>query len=142
MKQLLTFFALAFLISWIICLPLYGHIFGLSNLPALPFQHAIGVPGSFIVSFLTNSGHYIICCSKPFKNFAHICFTQKNSLSIYWSFYLFEDMSSAWSFSIYLACALIIWIKVDNLCTGSWLVSNFLYAIFCSINFCCTAAIC
>jgi uncharacterized protein len=53
MKQLLTYFSLAFLISWVIWLPLYGHIFGLSNLPSLPFQHAIGALGPLIASFLT-----------------------------------------------------------------------------------------
>jgi uncharacterized protein len=55
MKQLLTFFTLAFLISWIIWLPLYGHIFGLTNLPTLPFHHAIGGLGPLIASFLTTS---------------------------------------------------------------------------------------
>lgn len=53
MKQLVTFFALAFFISWIIWLPLYGHIFGLPRLPTLPFQHAIGGLGPLIASFLT-----------------------------------------------------------------------------------------
>jgi uncharacterized protein len=53
MKQLLTYFGLAYLISWIIWLPLYGHIFGLTNLPALPFQHAIGALGSLIASLIT-----------------------------------------------------------------------------------------
>ncbi len=53
MKQLLTFFGLAYLCSWIIWLPLYGHIFGFNNLPALPFQHAIGALGPLIASLLT-----------------------------------------------------------------------------------------
>ncbi len=53
MKQLITFFALAYLISWTIWLPLYGHIFGLNNLTTLPFQHAIGGLGPLIASFLT-----------------------------------------------------------------------------------------
>lgn len=53
MKQLLTFFTLAFLISWIIWLPSYGHIFGLNNLPALPSQHPIGALGPLIASLLT-----------------------------------------------------------------------------------------
>jgi uncharacterized protein len=53
MKQLLTFFGLAYLISWIIWLPLYGGIFGLTNLPALPFQHALGGLGPLISSVLT-----------------------------------------------------------------------------------------
>lgn len=53
MKQLLTYFGLAYLISWTIWLPLYGHIFGLINLPTLPFNHGIGGLGPLIASFLT-----------------------------------------------------------------------------------------
>jgi uncharacterized protein len=53
MKQLLTYFGLAYLISWTIWLPLYGHIFGLNNLPALPFQHGLGGLGPLIASVLT-----------------------------------------------------------------------------------------
>lgn len=53
MKQLLTYFGLAYLISWIIWLPLYGDIFGLNNLSALPFQHASGGLGPLAASFLT-----------------------------------------------------------------------------------------
>lgn len=54
MNQLLTYFVLAYLISWTIWLPLYGHIFGLNNLPTLPFNHAIGGLGPLIASCLTN----------------------------------------------------------------------------------------
>ena len=53
MKQLFTYFGLTFLFSWIIWLPLYGHVFGLNHLPALPFQHAIGALGPLIASLLT-----------------------------------------------------------------------------------------
>ena len=53
MKQLLTFFGLAYLLSWIIWLPLYGPLFGLNNLPKLPFHHGIGALGPLIASFLT-----------------------------------------------------------------------------------------
>lgn len=53
MKQLLTYFGLAYLISWIIWLPLYGHIFGLTNLPTFPFYHALGALGPLAASFLT-----------------------------------------------------------------------------------------
>jgi uncharacterized protein len=53
MKQLLTYFGLAYLISWAIWLPLYGHIFGLNNLPTLPFHHAFGGLGPLIASCLT-----------------------------------------------------------------------------------------
>jgi len=54
MKQLLTYFGLAYLISWTIWFPLYAaSVFGLTNLPALPFQHALGGFGPLISSFLT-----------------------------------------------------------------------------------------
>lgn len=53
MRQLTIFFGFAYLISWLIWLPLYGHIFGLDFLPSLPFQHAIGGLGPFIASFIT-----------------------------------------------------------------------------------------
>jgi uncharacterized protein len=54
LKQLLTYFGLAYSISWIIWLPLYGHIFGLTDLPALPYQHALGGLGPLIASFVTS----------------------------------------------------------------------------------------
>lgn len=53
MKQLLLFFVLAYLISWTIWLPLYGPVFGLTHLPTIPFNHAIGGLGPLIASFLT-----------------------------------------------------------------------------------------
>lgn len=53
MKQLLTFFGLAYLISWAIWLPLYGPVFGLNGLPVLPFNHGIGGLGPMIAAFLT-----------------------------------------------------------------------------------------
>ena len=53
MKQLLTYFGLAYLISWTIWLPLYGHIIGFNNLPIVPFHHAIGGLGPLIAAFLT-----------------------------------------------------------------------------------------
>lgn len=52
-KPLITYFVLAYLISWIIWLPLYGHVFGWTDLPKLPFHHGIGGLGPFIASFLT-----------------------------------------------------------------------------------------
>lgn len=53
MKQVVIFFTLAYLFSWIIWLPLYGHIFGWPNLPALPFHHAIGALGPLMASLVT-----------------------------------------------------------------------------------------
>jgi uncharacterized protein len=53
MKQLLIFFTLAIIISWIIWLPLYGHIFGINNLLVLPFHHAFGGLGPLFASFIT-----------------------------------------------------------------------------------------
>lgn len=53
MKQILVYFGLAYLISWIIWLPLYGDVFGLPDLPTLPFQHALGAVGPLIASLAT-----------------------------------------------------------------------------------------
>lgn len=53
MKQLITYFALSYVLSWAIWLPLYGPYFGLTNLPTLPFHHALGGLGPLIASFLT-----------------------------------------------------------------------------------------
>lgn len=53
MKQIITFFSLAYLISWIIWLPLYGPVLGLFNIPSLPYHHGLGGLGPLISSFLT-----------------------------------------------------------------------------------------
>ncbi len=53
MKQLATFFSLAYLISWVIWLPLYGPALGLAGLPTLPIHHAWGGLGPLIAAFLT-----------------------------------------------------------------------------------------
>lgn len=53
MKQLIIFFGLACMISWVIWLPLYGHIFSLSHLPTLPYNHALGALGPMIASLIT-----------------------------------------------------------------------------------------
>ncbi|WP_462254748.1 CPBP family glutamic-type intramembrane protease [Ferruginibacter sp.] len=74
MKQLVTYFGLTYLISWIIWLPLYGHIFGLSNLPALPFQHAVGALGPLIASFITT---WIFLKKEGIKNLIAKCFKIK-----------------------------------------------------------------
>lgn len=52
MKQLFTYFSLAYLISWIIWLPLYAPSFGINNLPLLPYHHALGGLGPLIASIL------------------------------------------------------------------------------------------
>lgn len=70
MKQLLTYFGLAYLISWTIWLPLYGDIFGLTNLPILPFHHAIGGLGPFIAAFFTT---WIFLRKQGLKNLATRC---------------------------------------------------------------------
>jgi membrane protease YdiL (CAAX protease family) len=53
MKQLIVFFILACFISWLIWLPLYGHIFGIKGLPVIPFHHAIGAMGPLLASVIT-----------------------------------------------------------------------------------------
>lgn len=53
MKQLITFFGLAYAISWIIWLPLYGHIWGIHDLPVLPYHHALGGLGPLLASLFT-----------------------------------------------------------------------------------------
>ena len=74
MKQLLTYFGLAYLISWTIWLPLYGGIFGLTNLPALPFQHALGGLGPLMASFLTT---WIFLKKEGLKQLLAKCFQLK-----------------------------------------------------------------
>lgn len=53
LKQLATFLILAYIVSWVCWLPLYGPAFGLKNLPSLPFQHGIGGLGPILAAFLT-----------------------------------------------------------------------------------------
>ena len=54
--NLFLFFVLAYLISWIIWLPLYLPFFGISGLPVLPYHHAFGAIGpltaGIIMTFL------------------------------------------------------------------------------------------
>ena len=42
-----------YIISWTIWLPLYGYIFGLTDLQALPFNHGLGGLGPLVASFTT-----------------------------------------------------------------------------------------
>lgn len=79
MTQLLIFFVLAYLISWIIWLPLYGSIFGLDNLPTLPFHHALGGLGPMISSFLTT---WIFLKKDGVKNLLAKCFQFKPLLYV------------------------------------------------------------
>jgi membrane protease YdiL (CAAX protease family) len=46
------FTVLAYLISWLIWLPLYLPYFGIETLPVLPFHHAIGAIGPFASAFI------------------------------------------------------------------------------------------
>lgn len=74
MKQLLTYFGFAYIISWIIWLPLYGHILGLTNLPSLTFQHALGALGPLIASFITT---FIFLKKEGLKVLLKKCFQVK-----------------------------------------------------------------
>lgn len=53
MKQLITYFTIAYAISWVIWLPLYGSAFGLTSFSALPYHHGIGALGPLIAAFVT-----------------------------------------------------------------------------------------
>lgn len=53
LKQLVTYFGLAYGISWIIWLPLYASAWGIGHWPVLPFHHGLGALGPLIASFLT-----------------------------------------------------------------------------------------
>jgi membrane protease YdiL (CAAX protease family) len=46
------FTVLAYLISWILWLPLYLPYFGILSLPVLPFHHALGAIGPFAAAFI------------------------------------------------------------------------------------------
>lgn len=48
----LYFAVLAYLISWIIWLPLYGPHIGIESLPVLPYHHAWGALGPFLAAFI------------------------------------------------------------------------------------------
>lgn len=57
MRQLFTFFLLAYLLSWIVWLPLYGPALGLPRMPILPFHHALGGLGPLVASFICTWGY-------------------------------------------------------------------------------------
>ena len=52
-KQLVVYFSFAYLISWLIWLPLYGPVFGLRPMPVIPYNHALGGLGPLLSAFLT-----------------------------------------------------------------------------------------
>lgn len=58
LKQLITFFGLAYTISWLTWLPLYGQAIGFNGLHALPFNHALGALGPLAASFITTGLFY------------------------------------------------------------------------------------
>lgn len=51
---LLTFFALAYAISWVIWAPLWLPRFGVYGLPVLPFHHALGALGPITAAFVVS----------------------------------------------------------------------------------------
>jgi len=53
MKRLITYFTLAYLMSWAIWLPLYSKKLGISDLPTLPYNHALGGLGPMLAAILT-----------------------------------------------------------------------------------------
>ncbi len=55
-RQLVIFFALAYLISWIIWLPLYLPAFGIQGwYPVLPYQHGLGGLGPMLAALITTA---------------------------------------------------------------------------------------
>lgn len=53
MKPLVLYFVLAYAISWLIWLPLYGQHFGIRDLPTVPFHHGLGGLGPLLSAFIT-----------------------------------------------------------------------------------------
>jgi uncharacterized protein len=51
-KNLIAFFLLSYLISWLIWLPLYLPSFGIVGLPILPYHHALGALGPILAGFI------------------------------------------------------------------------------------------
>lgn len=68
LTPLVIYFALAYLISWLIWFPLYSPALGIEGLPALPFQHGLGGLGPMIASFITTG---IFEGGKSVKNLAY-----------------------------------------------------------------------
>lgn len=55
MKQVLIYIRTAYFISWIIWLPLYGNALGWTNLPGIPFNHALGALGPLLAALLVTA---------------------------------------------------------------------------------------
>ncbi len=75
-KRLFQFFSLAYLISWIIWLPLYLPAFGIQGIPQLPYHHAIGAFGPLIagIVFSFKDG------PEPFRNLINRMFNIKGRI--------------------------------------------------------------
>ena len=52
---LATFFALAYIISWLLWAPLWLPAFGVDGMPTLPFHHALGALGPIAAAFLVSA---------------------------------------------------------------------------------------
>jgi uncharacterized protein len=52
MKTVVVFTGLAYALSWLFWLPLYGPRLGVNNLPVLPYHHAIGALGPMVAAFV------------------------------------------------------------------------------------------
>ena len=52
---LAIFFALAYVISWLLWAPLWLPAFGVDGLPTLPFHHALGALGPIAAAFLVSA---------------------------------------------------------------------------------------
>ena len=48
---LIVFFGLAYAFSWLIWMPLWLPYFGISALPAIPYQHSFGALGPMLAAF-------------------------------------------------------------------------------------------
>lgn len=54
--RLVVFFILAYAISWLIWLPLYGPHVGITGLPVLPYHHALGAFGPLLAAAVMHRG--------------------------------------------------------------------------------------
>lgn len=73
-KQLALFFALAYGISWLVWLPLYGPRLGIHGLPVLPYHHGLGGLGPLISAFICS---WIFSGRKGVTDLLHRCVQAK-----------------------------------------------------------------